>query len=43
MLNLFVTVAKSTLATFIAQIRELIADPEKMQGVKLTKEEKVSC
>jgi len=40
--NAFTTAAKSTLTLFIAHIREMIADPEKLQGVKLTKEEKVS-
>nr|CAB3221794.1 ankyrin repeat domain-containing protein 45-like [Phallusia mammillata] len=32
--------AKMTLVQFIAHIREMIADPEKLQGVKLSKEEK---
>ena len=33
--------AKAALEKFIAHVRELVADPEKLQGVKLTKDEKV--
>jgi len=33
--------AKQTLASFIVSIRDMLGDPEKMQGVKLTKDEKV--
>uniref|UniRef100_H2ZBH1 Uncharacterized protein n=1 Tax=Ciona savignyi TaxID=51511 RepID=H2ZBH1_CIOSA len=32
--------AKLDLLAFIAHVRELIADPEKLQGIKLTKDEK---
>lgn len=32
--------AKKTLEDFVAQLREMVSDPEKLQGVKLTKEEK---
>ncbi|XP_039270106.2 ankyrin repeat domain-containing protein 45-like [Styela clava] len=34
--------AKKTLEDFIAELREMISDPEKLQGIKLSKEEKTS-
>ena len=35
-------VAKSLLVSYVASVRDTLADPEKMQGIKLSKDEKVN-
>lgn len=40
-LNFYILAAKQTLENFIAELKEMIADPEKLHGNKLSKEEKV--